>query len=42
MKNADLAPFYAVYDAFNFALVSPLFFLVAILLREIIYDHYDK
>ena len=42
MKNADLAPFYAVYDAFSFALVFPFLLLVAILLREIIYDHYDK
>ncbi len=34
----DFAPFYAVYDAFNFALVFPLFLLTAILLRETIYD----
>ncbi len=42
MSGADLVPFYAVYDAFNFALVFPLFFLAAILLGEIIHDHYDK
>ena len=41
MTDADLTPFYAVYDAFSFALMFPLILAAAILLREILYDQYD-
>lgn len=42
MTNADLAVFYVVHSAFDFAFVFPVLFAIALLLKDMIYDHYDN